>query len=259
MALRRLREVAPGVLLATSRHYATTTTVLVDGAGGAVVVDPNWDVDELAAIPGDLADLGVACVAGVATHRHYDHVLWHPDLGEVPRWATARSVEDLAEGRERLLAPLAEFLTPDLIDLAGRLDPLGSDRLPWSGPSTLVVEHDAHAPGHLALLIEGSGVLVAGDMLSDVELPMPDPDDDSLDTYAAGLEALRPAVRRSRLLVPGHGTPTGDPMMRLDADLAYLDDLLSGRTSRDPRIDDPENADLHAANLRRAEVSRNGR
>ncbi|MDO8308455.1 MAG: MBL fold metallo-hydrolase [Actinomycetota bacterium] len=66
--------------MATSRRYATTSTVLLDGAGGAVVIDPAWDPDELAAIPSDLGALGVRCLAGVATHEHYDHVMWHPGL-----------------------------------------------------------------------------------------------------------------------------------------------------------------------------------
>lgn len=244
--------------MTTSRRYATTSTVLVDGQGGAVVIDPTWDPDELAAIPADLTDLGLSCVAGVATHEHYDHVLWHPDLGEPPRWATSRTVDDLARDRDRLLAPLAEFLTPDLIDLAGRLRPLPESDLPWNGPTSRIVHHDAHAPGHLALLVEESGVLVAGDMLSDVELPMPDPDDETLDTYRDGLERLRDAVTQSRLLIPGHGTVTDQPMRRWDVDMRYLDDLLAGRTPDDPRIDDPENAGLHAANLVRADRSRHG-
>lgn len=79
----RLGELVPGVWLATAREYHTITTVLLDGAGGAVVVDPAWHPDELAAIPADLAALGVTCVAGVAAHEHYDHVLWHPHLGRV--------------------------------------------------------------------------------------------------------------------------------------------------------------------------------
>jgi glyoxylase-like metal-dependent hydrolase (beta-lactamase superfamily II) len=93
-------------------------------------------------------------------------------------------------------------------------------------------------------------------MLSDVELPMPDPADEDLDTYVTGLEALRAAVLESRWVVPGHGSPTSDPRGRLEADLRYLDDLLCGRTSSDPRVQDPENADLHAANLARARRSR---
>ena len=249
----RLGEVAPGVWVATSRRYATTSTVLLDGSGGAVVIDPAWDPDELAAIPADLAELGVVCVAGLATHEHYDHVMWHPDLGEVPRWSTPRTVAHLLVERERLLAPLAEYLTPDLITLAGRLDPLPGGELPWFGPTARCITHDAHAPGHLALLVEESGVLVAGDMLSDVELPMPADGDLTLETYLRGLEALRPAVEAVTLVIPGHGTPTHDALARWDADMRYLDDLLSGREDLvDPRIADPENAGLHRANVERA-------
>ena len=249
--MRRLVEVVPGVLVATSRRFVTTSTVLLDGAGGAIVVDPAWDPDELAAIPADLADMGVRCVAGLATHEHYDHVMWHPDLGEVPRWSSPGTVAHLADERDRLLAPLAEYLTPDLIAIAGRLDPLGGDRLPWAGPVARAIRHDAHAPAHLAVWVEGSGVLVAGDMLSDVELPMP-ADDETLEHYADGLETLREAVGAARLLIPGHGTVTEDPWARFDADRRYLDDLMRGRASADPRIADPENAALHAANVNRA-------
>ena len=255
MALSRLVEVAPGVWVATSRRYATTSTVLLDGSGGAVVVDPAWDPDELAAIPADLAALGVDCVAGLATHEHYDHVLWHPDLGEVPRWSSAGTVAHLSHDREALLAPLAEFLTPDLIAIAGRLRPLPDGTLPWSGPQARVVVHDAHAPAHLALLVEESGILVAGDMLSDVELPMPQ-GDESLEHYAAGLEALSDAVWATRLLIPGHGTVTTAARVRFDNDRTYLDDLLAGRVSDDPRIADPENAGLHAENLEKARLLR---
>lgn len=249
-------EVTPGVWVATSRRYWTTSTALFDGNGGALVVDPAWDPDELAGVPAFLADRGVRCVGGLATHEHYDHVLWHPDLGDVPRWGSERTVADLATERERLLAPLAEFLTPDLIDIAGRLDVLTGDLVPWDGPTARVVRHDAHAPGHLAVLIEESGVLLAGDMLSDVELPMPADDDETLDTYLDGLMRLRAAVHGCSLVVPGHGTPSRRPVDRLEADLRYLDVLLSGRISDDPRIGDPENAALHAANQARARRSR---
>jgi glyoxylase-like metal-dependent hydrolase (beta-lactamase superfamily II) len=248
----RLVEHAPGVWVATSRRYATTSTVLLDGDEGAIVIDPAWDPDELEAIPADLASLGVRCVAGLATHEHYDHVMWHPGLGEVPRWSAPGTVAHLSQERERLLAPLSAYLTPDLIAIAGRLDPLPGGDLPWSGPRTRCITHDAHAPAHLAVLVEDSGVLVAGDMFSDLELPMPADEDLTLETYAMGLERLREAVSASRLLIPGHGTPTRDPLARYDADRRYLDDLLAGRASTDPRIADPENAGLHRANLERA-------
>jgi glyoxylase-like metal-dependent hydrolase (beta-lactamase superfamily II) len=255
----RLREFAPGVWVATSRRYSTTSTVLLDGHAGAIVIDPAWDPDELAAIPADLVDLGVRCVAGVATHEHYDHVMWHPGLGEVPRWSSPGTVAHLSQARDRLLAPLAQYLTPDLIAIAGRLDPLPAGELPWSGPRARCITHDAHAPAHLAVLVEDAGVLVAGDMLSDVELPMPADADETLDTYLGGLDVLRDVVRSARLLVPGHGTPTYEPERRWQADMRYLDDLLSGRRSADPRLDDPENAALHRANVERARRTRAAR
>lgn len=248
----RLVELCPGVWVATSRRFATTSTVLLDGHGGAVVVDPAWDPDELAAIPVDLDSLGVRCVAGLATHEHYDHVMWHPGLGAPPRWSSAGTVAHLAAARDELVSPLAEYLTPDLVALAGRLDPLPGETLPWGGPPTRVIVHDAHAPAHLALMVEESAVLVCGDMLSDVELPMPAAGDATLETYLAGLERLRDAAGSAQWLVPGHGTPCEQPMSRFDADLRYLDALLSGRMSDDPRIVDPENHSLHAVNLARA-------
>ncbi|TXH43679.1 MAG: MBL fold metallo-hydrolase [Actinobacteria bacterium] len=247
-----LAELAPGVLVATARTYSTTSTVLLDGHGGAAVIDPAWHPDELAALAAEVAAMGLACALGVATHEHYDHVLWHPGLGAVPRWASAATVGRYAADRGALLSPAAEFLTPELLDLAGRgLLPLPGAALPWSGPEVEVITHDAHAPGHLALLTHG-GVLVAGDMLSDIELPMPADDDQTLDRYRGGLEALARAVSRARWLIPGHGTPTAEPRRRLDADRRYLDAIAAGRTIDDPRVALPGMAELHAANLRRA-------
>ncbi len=249
---QRLIEVAPEVWVSTSRRYATTSTVLLDGQGGAVVIDPAWDADELAGIPADLRALGVGCVAGLATHIHYDHVLWHPDLGEVPRWATRGTAQHATAHRDEVVAPLVGDIPDDLVAIAGRLDPLPGDTLPWEGPTARVWVHDAHAPAHLALELEATGVLIAGDMLSDVELPMPDSAAADLSTYLAGLDTLSDVVRRAKLLIPGHGTPTEHPMRRLDADRAYLEAILNGRTVDDPRMALEGMPELHAANLAQA-------
>ncbi len=256
LAPKRLVEVFPGVWVATSRRYATTSTVLLDDHGGALVVDPSWDADELAAIPADLAALGVRCAAGLATHVHYDHVLWHPDLGEVPRWASPWTAEAVVTHRDEVLGPLVGDLPSELLDLAGRLQPLPGDVVPWDGPVARCWIHDAHAPSHVALELEESGVVVAGDMLSDIELPMPDYSAPDLVSYLAGLDLLAEVVRRARLLVPGHGTPTDDPVRRLDVDRFYLDALLAGRPVDDARLANEGMAELHASNLRLAENTR---
>jgi glyoxylase-like metal-dependent hydrolase (beta-lactamase superfamily II) len=251
-SLRRLAEIAPGVWVAQSRFYAQNSTVLLDGHGGALVVDPAYYADELAAIPPDLAELGVRVVAGISTHRHYDHVLWHPDLGDVPRWATPGTVQATIDDRAAAVGPLADDLPAELIDLAARLTPYDGELIEWTGPTVRIHVHDAHAPHHLALELPDLGILVAGDMLSDVELPMPDDDDTDLATYRTGLESLEDVVRRSRLLIPGHGSVAGNPTQRWDSDHRYLDDLESYGTSDDVRVGLDGMAELHAANVARA-------
>ena len=247
-------EVAPGVHVMTSRRYATTSTVVI-GGGESLVVDPCWDADELAGVAGFLGAAGVRCSAGLATHLHYDHVLWHGDLGDAPRWASAWAAEEWTRNRASLVQPLLGDIPDDLIALAGRVTALPRGVLPWSQRGIVLHEHDAHARGHLAVEIVDAGVLLAGDMLSDVELPYPDPDEPDLENYITGLDRLTEVVRRSRVLVPGHGTPTYTPMDRLDADRRYLDAVIAGRSVDDPRLSDPEMQVLHARTMEQARAT----
>lgn len=249
-----LVEVAEGVLVATSRRMATTSTLAVHD-GCALLVDPAWEPDELVQLAVEIAARGVRVTAGIATHPHHDHLLWHPDYGDVPRWAAPRAVAVAREDRDRLLADLDPGYPEPVLAAFGRVrelpgatvpDPFGA---PGRGDPWEVVVHDGHAPGHLALWAPERGVLVAGDMLSDVELPLPfDPDD--LDAYLAGLDVLGPYVARADVLIPGHGSPTRRPAERLDADRRYLDAVLSGRDPDDPRRANPGMAAEHEHLLR---------
>ena len=250
--LIRLVRVSDDIYVATSRRYETNSTVILDGHGGALVVDPSWDADELAAIPADLRALGVRCVAGLSTHMHYDHVLWHPDLGEVPRWASAGTVEAIMSRRTELLEPLVGDIPDDLIGLAGHLVPIAGDSLDWRGPQAVIHQHDAHAPHHIAVEIPALGLLIAGDMLSDIELPMPDSRDETLTTYRTGLTSLAQVVERVDLVIPGHGSVGRDARERYERDLAYLDDLDRTGSSSDERVLLEGNAELHVDNLRRS-------
>jgi glyoxylase-like metal-dependent hydrolase (beta-lactamase superfamily II) len=251
-SLIRLVRVTDEIYVATSRRYVTNSTVILDGYGGALVIDPSWDADELAAIPEDLRTLGVRCVAGLSTHMHYDHVLWHPDLGDVPRWASAGTVEAITSRRQELLEPLVGDIPEDLIALAGHLVPISGPVLDWRGPRAVIHEHHAHALHHIAVEIPDLGLLIAGDMLSDVELPMPDSADQTLTTYRGGLLSLAAVVSRVDRVIPGHGSVGRDVRERYEQDLAYLDDVdLTGR-SADVRIPMDGNVELHAENLARS-------
>jgi glyoxylase-like metal-dependent hydrolase (beta-lactamase superfamily II) len=251
-SLIRLRAVTDQIYVATSRRYATISTVILDGQGGALVVDPAWDADELAAIPADLRALGVRCVAGLSTHMHYDHVLWHEDLGDVPRWASPGTVEAIRTRREELLEPLVGDISSELIALAGHLVPIAGETLDWRGPQAVIHQHDAHAPHHIAVEIPELNLLVAGDMLSDIELPMPDSNDTTMETYRTGLTSLADVVQRVDLVIPGHGTVGRDPRERYEQDLAYLNDLDRTGTSVDARLALEGNPELHAENIGRS-------
>ena len=63
---------------------------------------------------------------------------------------------------------------------------------------------------------------------------MPADDDQTLDRYRGGLEALARAVSRARWLIPGHGTYDCRTRRRPDADRRYLDAIAAGGTIDDP-------------------------
>jgi glyoxylase-like metal-dependent hydrolase (beta-lactamase superfamily II) len=252
--MRRFREVAPGVLVATADAYTTTSTVVVDDDGGCLVIDPAVSVADLAALAADLAGAGLRPRAGFATHPHWDHVLWSRDLGDVPRYAAPGAVAAAGSWREEMIARVQEEAPGHDLGLFGRLTPLpaGAGHVPWDGPAAQVIVHNGHAPGHGAVFLPDAGVLVAGDMLSDIEIPLLDTDaSDPLGDYRAGLGLLG-AVPGVRWLVPGHGH-VGDAAefgRRLDADARYLDLLAAGEPFDDPRCTQPWLRDRHRQQLR---------
>lgn len=228
---RLLHEVAPGVLVATSRVMQTTSTVVVD-ADRALLIDPGWMPDELDALAAALRERSLTVAEGFATHAHHDHLLWHPSFGDAPRWASARTAELALGEREALVEALGSGFPAELVELMGRVD---------AGSPTFDVElvvHDGHAPGHTAVWLPGSRVLVAGDMLSDVELPLPfDPDD--VPAYERALDVLEPYARAARVVIPGHGNVGADALARLEADRRYLADMRRVGESTDPRRANP--------------------
>ncbi|SEE62913.1 MBL fold metallo-hydrolase [Ruania alba] len=246
-------EPAPDVLVHTSRTMRTTSTVLRHGTS-AVVVDPAWHADELDHLADLLAEHDLTPTLGWSTHAHHDHVLWHPRFGNASRLTSPTAARTAAAHLTEIRAALE--LPPDLLALAGQVQAHDGDRLPWPGPEVQVLTHQAHAPGHSALWLPGSEVLIAGDMLSDVEIPLLETS--TLAEYRAGLDLLAPLVEQAQVLIPGHGriahAGTADsPMARLAADRAYLDSLTA--PGSDPRLRhaDPWLHEAHRQNLRHAQ------
>ena len=172
--------------------------------------------------------------AGFSTHPHWDHLLWHAGFGEAPRYGTARCAAAIGA---RLSDPdwkafVAGMIPQDIVeqvpldDLFGRITglPAGTSQVPWDGPRARIIEHAAHAPGHAALLLEDSGVLVAGDLLSDVLVPILNVmAEDPVEDYLAALLLLDAAAGDAEVVVPGHGSVggAGEVRARIDRDRAY--------------------------------------
>lgn len=252
----RLSEITGGVLVGTSERYMTTTTVVAGSGGRCLVIDPAIMPADLAALAAELAARGLRPAAGWSTHPHWDHVLWSRELGEVPRFAVPRAVAAATAHRADLIGSAQRSAPGHDLELLGRLTALepGADRIPWAGPQAWVIAHDGHAPGHGAVFLPGAGVLVAGDMCSDVEIPLLDRDTpDPVGHYRVGLERLA-GLTGVRQVVPGHGH-VGDAAefgRRIAADRRYLDALERGAPFGDPRLTQDWLRAEHEEQLRQA-------
>jgi glyoxylase-like metal-dependent hydrolase (beta-lactamase superfamily II) len=243
-----LRQVAEGVLIHES-EFCQSNAVVVQGGAGVLLIDPGVLGYEMACLANDLRELGQPVVAGFSTHPHWDHLLWHARLGAAPRYGTVRCVATVRAvlSDARWKARVTELIPPDIaeqvpLDLLGLITGLPAEvaRIPWDGPQVRIVEHQAHARGHAALLIEERGVLVAGDMLSDVLIPMLDLSDtaDPIEDYLAALRLLEGVAGDVDVLVPGHGSIGGADQVRarINQDRAYVHALHDAGVPTDPRV-----------------------
>jgi glyoxylase-like metal-dependent hydrolase (beta-lactamase superfamily II) len=231
-----LRQLSENVLVHQSEWFQSNA-VIVRGRTGVLLVDPGIHGSELAALANELINNGDVVTVGFSTHPHWDHLLWHPQLGAATRYGTA-SCAATAHARVELGREMAAQTAQDVsLDLLGAIVPLppGTECIPWDGPRVRVIEHQAHAPGHAALLIENDRVLVAGDMLSDILMPMLDlrGQGNPVQDYLDALTRFDDIAAEADHVVPGHGSPgSGDAIRRrIDQDRAYV---IALRDSRDP-------------------------
>src|SRR4051795_5303874 len=217
-----LNQVAEGVWVRQS-EWVWSNAIVVRGEDGLILVDPGIDGSDLNQLADDVNRLGIPVVAGFSTHPHWDHLLWHSRYGDVPRYATSGCAETASELRERAQEMAAQSASGIPLELIGLLTPLPADGGPIPGE---VVEHEAHAIGHAALLLADRGVLLAGDMLSDVLIPLLDPRrPGQVGDYARALDRLGGGAGHVDVVVPGQGAGAEGPEVaaRLAADRTYID------------------------------------
>jgi glyoxylase-like metal-dependent hydrolase (beta-lactamase superfamily II) len=260
----RVLAVHADVVVAVSRLWQTTCTAIRSGGEGFVIDSPIFP-DELEALPAVLEQAEFPVSGLLATHADWDHLLGRlafPDaslgLGEATAsrlasepGAAQRSLRDFDdEHYVRRPAPLA-LATIQALPVPGRLE-LGAERE--------IELHPAH--GHTAdgtaYWVPWARVLVCGDYLSPVEIPMISSGGSS-EAYESTLGQLRQLVEQADTVVPGHGEPlTRDEALRvLDEDLVYLDALgLEGDRARlPPSRRTSAQRRIHAANVAQGSAS----
>src|SRR5690606_12861616 len=234
-----LEQVAHRVWVTTSPTWLTTTTVVVDDDGACLLVDPTLTPADLVVLAQEVRSRGWHVAAAFATHAHWDHMLWSTALPDVPRWSTPTAAA--AHTAEELAAHAARDLPGHGWDVIGGTTPLAPDttELPWTGARVVVVPTPGHTPGHASLHLPDDDVVVAGDMLSDIEVPLLDDTDGAVDDYRRSLQRL--AELSAHVVVPGHGRVAEGRVVRrrVEADHHHLDDLTSGVEPLDARLGDP--------------------
>jgi glyoxylase-like metal-dependent hydrolase (beta-lactamase superfamily II) len=109
---------------------------------------------------------------------------------------------------------------------------------------------EGHTADGMAVWIPWAGVLVAGDYVSPVELPMLS-ETGSRDGYLATLRRLEPLVAQANHVVPGHGAvmESTRALAVLREDIAYLEALPGGRLPLARR--GPAQQNVHRRNVER--------
>jgi glyoxylase-like metal-dependent hydrolase (beta-lactamase superfamily II) len=243
-----LRQVAEGVLIHES-EFCQSNAVVVPGRAGLLLIDPGVLGSEMACLENDLRELGQPVVAGFSTHPHWDHLLWQAGLGAAPRYGTARCAASIRNflSDTSWKTRIAPMIPPDIaeqvpLDLLGLITSLPAEtaQIPWDGPQVRIIEHQAHAPGHASLLIGERRVLVAGDMLSDVLIPLLNLNGtaDPIEDYLTALRLLEGVAGDVDVVVPGHGSvgEAGQVQARIDQDRAYVQALRDAQVPSDPRV-----------------------
>lgn len=245
------------MVVVTSRIWQTTATAIRHG-DEAVLIDSPYFPDELELLPTLLGQAGFRPNGLLATHADYDHLLGRLAFPQLALGLGEPTAERL---RAEPGAAQRGLRDADAEHYVARPAPLslGSyQALPVPGKLELGDEEielhpaEGHTRDGTAFVAPFAGVLVCGDYLSDVEIPLI-ASAGSLVDYRDTLGRLAPLVERVETVVPGHGSPhdRAAALRLLEEDLAYLDAVERGdeRPALPAGRDTARQRAIHADNL----------
>jgi glyoxylase-like metal-dependent hydrolase (beta-lactamase superfamily II) len=251
----RVVAVHEDVLVATSRVYQTTCTV-VRGGGEGFVIDSPVLPDELEVLPALLEQTGFPFSGLLATHGDWDHLLGRlafPDaaLGVAETTAARLTGEPGAAARGLRGFDDEHYVRRERPLSLGQLQSLpvpGHVELGEDGRALELHPADGHTTDGMCVFVPWARVLVAGDFLSPVEIPMVG---GSRSAYLATLRVLEALVEQADTVVPGHGEPLDAvrALAILREDRAYVEGLPGAPLPLARRT--PAQQAIHRANVER--------
>jgi glyoxylase-like metal-dependent hydrolase (beta-lactamase superfamily II) len=220
------------VFVAVSRAYQTTCT-LVRSGNEAFCVDSPVFPDELEILPALADQSGFPVVGLLATHADWDHLLGRYAFPEAPLGTAESTAARLVNQPGAAQRELRAFDDEFYVERPSPLSLPGAQSLPVPGHCGIgdaeleVHPADGHTEDGMAIWIPWARVLVAGDYLSPLEIPMLSPGG-SASGYLATLARLEPLVEQADYVVPGHGAPLDGSRAAaiLREDRAYVEALM---------------------------------
>ena len=221
----------PDVFVVTSRFWQTTCTLVRSGEE-AFCVDSPVLPDELEILPAVAEQASFFIVGLLATHADWDHLLGRYAFPEAPLGVAESTALRLRNEPGDAQRKLRDFDEDNYMERPGPLGLPGPQMLPVPGRCDLGEQalelHPAegHTADGMAIWVPWASVLIAGDYVSRLEIPMIS-SGGSLSAYLATLNRLEPVVEQAAHVVPGHGGPIDGTRAAaiLREDRAYLEAL----------------------------------
>jgi glyoxylase-like metal-dependent hydrolase (beta-lactamase superfamily II) len=260
----RAVSVHPDVIVLTSRVWQTTCTI-VRGGDEAFVIDSPVYPDELELLPAILQQAGFRFTGLLATHGDWDHLLGRlafPDAALGVSETTAARLRGTPAEAQRELRDFDDqhyVVRPRPLAL-GQIEALPVPGFCGLGDREMELHPaDGHTDDGMAVFAEWAGVLICGDYVSPVEIPIIR---GSPTAYLATLGRLGQLVERAEWVIPGHGEPLGrvraGEIVRDHVD--YVEAMIADPLAVRPAFarGRPAQRRLHAENVERLVGRREG-
>jgi glyoxylase-like metal-dependent hydrolase (beta-lactamase superfamily II) len=233
--------------------WQTSCTIVRSGSEAFVVDSPVYP-DELEVLPAVLEQAQFPFSGLLVTHADWDHLLARLAFPGAAvgcaETTAARLTAEPGDAARRLREFDAEhYVTRDRPLSLGEVQALPvPGRLDVGDAELELHPADGHTADGMAIWVPWAAVLICGDFLSPVEIPMIS-EGGSRSAYLATLARLEPLVEQAAAVVPGHGEVLDGPraLAILREDRAYLESLPDAKLPLARR--NPVQDRIHAQNV----------